>query len=145
MKDYIKKIMAGFESSSAIEPKFQIVDGQETIIFSFFINDDKVNCAMFISENDDFILGQIFFRYNKFIKDGKLGEVLLNINKINSISIGGFLCAVEDKNTHYVHYKENIFISKNNLQLDEVIRSNVIAFVNVNIDLINAFNEELFS
>ena len=45
----------------------------------FLINDDKVNCAMFISDNDDFVLGQIFFRYNAYIKDDKLyivGRVL---------------------------------------------------------------------
>ena len=51
---------------------------------------------MFISDNDDFVLGQIFFRYNAYIKDDKLNEVLLNLNKINSISIAGFLSAVED-------------------------------------------------
>lgn len=145
MKDYIKKILKGFESSSAIDANFQMIDGQETIVFSFFINDDKVNCAMFISDNNDFILGQIFYRYNAYIKDDKLSEVLLNLNKINSISIGGFLTAVEDKKNYYVHYKENLFISKDTLDIDAVVKSSIVAFVNVNIDMINAFHEELFN
>lgn len=31
-----KKILKGFESSSASEANFQMIDGQETIVFSFF-------------------------------------------------------------------------------------------------------------
>ena len=100
---------------------------------------------MFISDNDDFVLGQIFFRYNAYIKDDKLNEVLLNLNKINSISIAGFLSAVEDKDNYHIHYKENLFISKDTIDVNEVVKSNIVAFVNVNIDMINAFHDELFN
>ena len=93
---FITEIERTFNKSKVLNSKFQEIGDQPSILFDFLLNDAPQKGALFIAENDDFILLQIFVRYPHPIPSENVPQVLTALNGINSVSIAGFLMLTED-------------------------------------------------
>ena len=136
-------ILKGNNLSRVSNAKLEKIQDQNSVIFNFEVNENTHQGAVFINIDEEFVLIQIYYRFpGNFIKE-KLPIVLNKINSINSISIGGFLTMVNEKNNNFLHHKENMFIT--DLSSDEKFPiKDITSFININTDMIGAFYEEMY-
>lgn len=137
------KVEQTIKKSRTLNSEYREIDGQKSILFDFLLGDTKHKGALFIHQDDDLCLLQIFVRYSHPITNEKLPQVQTALNGINSISIAGFLMTTEEKSSNYIHYKSNMLLSRESVD-SNFPEKDFLVFVNSNLDMINAFYDELF-
>lgn len=140
---FITKLEEIITKSNVLNSQFQEVQGQSTFVFEFLLSDVKQKGGFLIAENDDFNLLQIFVRYPHTVSKENIPQALVALNRINSISIAGFLMLSEENEKHYVHYKANLVLSKQSTE-SNYPENELLVFINSNLDMIEAFNDDLF-
>tara|TARA_X000001036_G_scaffold326540_1_gene305067 strand:+ start:8017 stop:8457 length:441 start_codon:yes stop_codon:yes gene_type:complete len=140
---FINKLEKTIDTSNVLNSKFYDVQGQLTFSFEFLLDESKQKGGFLIAENDDFNILQIFVRYPHTVSKENLPQALVALNRINSISIAGFLMLAEENEIYYAHYKANLVLSKQSIE-SNYPENEVLVFINSNLDMIEAFNDDLF-
>jgi hypothetical protein len=83
-------------NSNVLNSQFQDVQGQLAFVFEFLLDENKQKGIFLIAENDDFNILQIFVRYPQTVSKENIPQALVALNRINSISIAGFLMLSEE-------------------------------------------------
>ncbi|NQW27296.1 MAG: hypothetical protein HQ474_05240 [Flammeovirgaceae bacterium] len=130
-------------NSNVLNSQFQDVQGQLAFVFEFLLDENKQKGIFLIAENDDFNILQIFVRYPQTVSKENIPQALVALNRINSISIAGFLMLSEENDIHYAHYKANLVLSKQSIE-SNYPENELLVFINSNLDMIEAFSDDLF-
>ena len=140
---FINKLEKTIANSNVLNSQFYEVQGQLTFSFEFLLDESKRKGGFLIAENDDFSVVQIFVRYPHTVSKENIPQALVALNRINSISIAGFLMLSEENKIHYAHYKANLVLSKQSTE-SNYPENELLVFINSNLDMIEAFNDDLF-
>tara|TARA_B110000027_G_C15944867_1_gene222938 strand:- start:51 stop:491 length:441 start_codon:yes stop_codon:yes gene_type:complete len=142
--NFIDKIKHTIDKSVILEAHFHEVENVPAFGFDFLLDGLRQQGALLIDEGDDFNLIQIFVRYTSHpIPQEKTPLILTLINRLNGISIGGLLMLQQENNEYYVHFKANLFLSKKSIN-DDFPENDMLVFINSNLNILGAFNNDLF-
>lgn len=140
---FTAKVEQVIKKSKVLNSEYQETDGQKSLLFGCLLDDNAHKGALFMHQDDDFGLLQIFVRYPHPIANENLPQVLAALNSINSISIAGYLMTTAENGSNYIHYKSNMLLSIESID-SNFPENELLVFMNSNLDMIDAFYNEIF-